>query len=343
MTAALNELNRGTYIEPTSMTVEQWLHIWFDEYACNSIKLSTKGSYDLYINKHIVPAIGNIKLSSLRPEMIQKLYNEKSENGRLDGKGGLNPKYIKNIHNMLHEALEQAVTNGIISLNATKATVLPKQTKKEMRVLSADEQKGLLSVISTERHGLIITLALATGMRLGELLGLQWKDIDFNKRSLSISRTVNRLKNFDDTIESKTSLVTSDPKTKSSIRLIPINDNILHELTLLNKAQKSERLSIGANYENQDFIFATQVGKPLDPRYVQDVFKRLIKKADINDANFHCLRRTFATRALEANVPAKIVSEILGHSSVGITLDLYSHVSLDTKRDAIEKISSFLQ
>ena len=280
------------------MTAAEWLNIWFDEYVRNSVKLSTMGSYDIYINKHIIPVIGNLTLHTLRPEIIQTLYNDKLENGRLDGKGGLNPKYIKNIHNMLHEALEQAVTNGIIPLNAAKATVLPKQTKKEMRVLSAEEQKSLLSVTSTERHGLIITLALATGMRLGELLGLQWKDVDFNKKSLPISRTVNRLQNFDDEIESKTSLVISDPKTKNSIRLIPIGDNILHELTLLNKTQKSERLSIGAIYENQDFIFATQIGKPLDPRYVQDVFKRLIKKADINDANSHCLRHTFATRAL---------------------------------------------
>lgn len=339
LTQALNDINKGLYINPNKSTLQDWLIFWINEYVENRVKLSTKVSYDLFINKHINPVIGYIPLSGLRGDIIQKFYNDKLRNGRLDHKGGLNPKTIKNMHNMLHEALEQALKNELIIKNPCKTVTLPKVIKKEMRVLSADEQQKLITIARTERLGVGIILTLFTGLRLGELLGLQWSDIDIKNGILLVRRTLNRLKTFDDNSDKKTSIVIGETKTLKSKRQIPLHEIMVEELKKFKILQRQEKLLAGELYENNDFIIANELGKCIEPRTYQDLFYKLIKKAEIAPANFHCLRHTFATRALERDVAAKTVSELLGHSNISTTLDLYSHVSHELKKSSIDKMA----
>jgi len=343
MTAALNDINSNTYTEPSKLTLEKWLNTWFNEYAVNSIKQSTRFSYETFITKHINPIIGKVKLQNLRPNIIQKFYNNKLENGRLDGKGGLSPKTIKNMHVMLHEALEQALKNGLVTRNVTNAVTLPKITKKEMRVLTVDEQNRLLKICNNENNGIFIILALSTGMRLGEILGLKWKDIDFENKLLKVKRTVNRLKNYNKEINSKTALIVNSPKTENSTRIIPLNDITLKYLKSFQIFQQEKFLKIDIQINNESFVFSNIFGNTGEPKTYQDIFIKLAKQANIDNVHIHCLRHTFATRALEEGIPAKTVSEILGHANVSTTLDLYSHVLLDTKRDAIEKMSKYIK
>ncbi len=343
MTAALNEINTNTYIEPSKLTLETWLNNWFNESSLNSIKQSTRVSYETFITKHISPVIGKIKLQNLRPDIIQKFYNDKLENGRLDGKGGLSPKTIKNIHVMLHEALEQALKNGLIARNVTEAVTLPKITKKEMRVLTSDEQSRLLKLCNNENNGIFVILALSTGMRLGEILGLKWEDINFKNKLLTVKRTVNRLKNYNSNIDSKTALIVNSPKTENSIRIIPLNEKILKCLKSYKTFQNEKYFKLGVHMEEDNFVFPNSLGNTGEPKTYQKIFTNLTKEANIENAHFHCLRHTFATRALEEGIPAKTVSEILGHANVSTTLDLYSHVLLDTKRNAIERMSKFIE
>ena len=343
MTAALNDINLNAYTEPSKLTLEMWLNTWLNEYALNSIKQSTRVSYETFITKHINPIIGKHKLQNLRPDIIQKFYNDKLENGRLDGKGGLSPKTIKNTHVMLHEALGQAFKNGLISRNVTEAVTLPKITKKEMRVLTSDEQSKLLKLCSNENNGIFIILALSTGMRLGEILGLQWKDIDFTNKLLTIKRTINRLKNYDSNIDAKTALIINSPKTENSIRVIPLNDKILKYLKSYKSFQTKKYFSVGIYIGQDTFVFPNSLGNTGEPKTYQKIFTAITKQADIKNVHFHCLRHTFATRALEEGIPAKTVSEILGHANVSTTLDLYSHVLLDTKRNAIERMNKFIE
>ena len=243
---------------------------------------------------------------------------------------------------MLHKALRQAVDNNLINRNPSESVSTPKITKKEMRVLSPDEHHRVLEASYKDRHGLIIRLGLATGMRLGELVATQWRDLDFAAGSLRISRSLGRLKNYDEDATTKTKIVIDEPKTKTSKRTIPLANETLQDLKAAKEAQDELAYQCGEGYNPQGFIFASPMGECIEPRTMQDAFKRVLAEAVVQDANFHALRHTFATRALEAGVPAKVVSEILGHASVGITLDLYSHVSLDTKRDAINRINAYV-
>lgn len=339
LTSTLHELSTGLYVEPAKITFSNWLDTWFKEYISNSVKHSTKVSYDTYITKHINPKLGHIQLKDLRADTLQKYYNEKHSSGRLDNKGGLNPKTIKNMHNMIHAALEQALKNNLVVRNVSEAVVLPKIKKREMRVLSPQEQKKLLEVARKNRLGMAIMLDLATGLRLGELLALQWKDIDMKTGILSVKRTINRLKSFENT-GSKTTIVIGEPKTKNSKRQIPLQAVILRELRIHRIRQKKERKAAFGKYENQDFVFASLLGNPIEPRTFQDIFHDMISTAGIENANFHSMRHTFATRALEAGIPAKTVSEILGHANISTTLDLYSHVSLDLKKQSMEKLAN---
>jgi len=335
VTQALNQINTGTYIETTNMTVAQWLDIWFTEYILPSVKHATHVNYDGIIHKHINPHLGHIKLADLRTDTIQSFYNAKSLNGRADGRGGLSPKSVKNIHSMLHKALDQALDNGLIAKNPSNAISLPKPKKtREMRVLTPDEHRQLVANSYDHDHGLVIRLALETGLRIGELLGLQWSDIDFTDSSLTIKRTINRLKSFDPNSTTKTVVVVSEPKTKNSLRTIPLSSTMLAELTQHRQAQ--ERII------KQAYIFINSNQNPFEARRMQKIFKDILHWAELKDINFHALRHTFATRALEANVPAKVVSEMLGHANISITLDTYSHVSLDSKRTALEQMNNYI-
>jgi integrase len=280
-------------------------------------------------------------IKDIRGEMIQKFYNDKLKNGRLDGKGGLSPKTIKNMHNMLHEALDQAYINDLIPRNPCKAVILPKIKKKEIRVLSPEEQQLLLSEARKERLGIGIVLDLFSGMRLGELLGLKWSNIDLTSGILTVKHTLNRLKNYEE--GSKTLIVLGDPKTEKSKRQIPLHKIMIDELKVYKDMQDQEKEKAEELYCDQGFFLCNELGYPIDPRTYQDLFKRLLKRAKIQNAHFHCLRHTFATRSLEKGIPAKTVSEILGHANISTTLDLYSHVSLDLKRESIDKLSDLFK
>lgn len=346
----LNDINNGMYIENTNITFGVWLDEWLEVYAKPSVKLSTYGSYEGYIRNHIKPEIGKIKLSALRADILQKFINQKLKNGRCDKvkdvntnklvtkKGGLSEKTIKNMYNMIHSALKQAYKNGLVNQNVSELITLPKQKRNEMRVLSLDEQKALQSAVRDERLGIGIILSLFTGIRLGELLGLKFNDIDFENKTITIRRTLNRLKVYDN-LDKKTDIVIGEPKTNKAKRVIPIQEFLIPLLKAHKAMLLTEQIKVANLYKNNGFVICNEFGNYIEPRTYQDFFKRMLKKSEIENTNFHTLRHTFATRALENGFDVKVLADILGHADASTTLNKYAHALPDHKKTSMEKLS----
>ncbi|WPX08229.1 tyrosine-type recombinase/integrase [Anaerocellum danielii] len=329
---ALNELKQGVLIAEGNITLEEWLRTWLWEYKRPQISESTFDDYESIIRNHINPVLGKYKLKDLRPEHLQHLYNEKF-------KAGLSPRRIKHIHTILHASLEQAIKSGLIVRNVSKATTLPKDTKeKEIRVLTLEEQKKLLEALEGERLKAAFILALTTGMRLGEILGLKWDRVDLENKQITVVRSLRRIKSRDNSeIKTKTVLTLKEVKSEKANRIIPIPDIAYEELLKYREQQEEEKNKAGSAYRDSGFVFTTEVGTPIEPRNFIRTFERIVKKAGL-DVNFHALRHTFATRLLEKNVHPKVVQELLGHSDITTTLNTYSHVLDTVKKEAIKEI-----
>ncbi len=346
----LNDIDNGIYIENTNITFGAWLDEWLEVYAKPSVKLSTYGSYEGYIRNHIKPEIGKVKLSVLRADMLQKFINQKLINGRCDKvkdvetkklvtrKGGLSEKTIKNMYNMIHSALKQAYKNGLVNQNVSELITLPKQKRNEMCVLTVDEQQALQTAVHGERLGIGILLSLFTGIRLGELLGLKFEDIDLDAKTITIRRTLNRLKVFDNP-DKKTDIVIGEPKTNKAKRVIPLQDFLIPLLKAHKAEIIKERFKASNLYKNDGFVICNEFGGYIEPRTYQDFFKRMLKKAEIKNTNFHTLRHTFATRALENGFDVKVLADILGHADASTTLNKYAHALPDHKKTSMEKLS----
>ena len=334
-------IQNGTYIIPRDHTLLEWLENWLTTYAYIKVRASTYASYQAYINNHIAPYIGGVKLQKLTTEQLQLFFNEKAKNGRLDGKGGLSPKTIRNLYNMLHEALQQAVTNKYLSVNVSEGVVLPSRQKPDIIVFKPEEQAAILEACKKERLGFAIELDFMTGLRIGELCALKWSDFDFTEKIFDVRRTLQRIQKKTSDIgekSAKTQIVEGDTKTKNGKRVIPITDVMYHKLMQHRSRQNFEKLRLGKGYADHGYVFANEFGYAVEPSYLRDVYERILKSAGVSHYKFHTIRHTFATRAIENGAPVKIVSEILGHSSVQLTMDVYCHPSVSAKRSVMEKL-----
>lgn len=339
----MRQINSNTYIEPSKVTLYEWLCEWLEIYCKPELRITTYVNYELYIEKHIKDTLGGYKLTALTTAIFQQYYNYKSENGRLDGAGGLSPKTLRNLHNMLHKALEQAVNLDMISKNPVTYAVLPKSQKKEMRYFTESEQRKLQEVIKGHRLEMPILLALYTGVRQGELLGLRWDNVHINlsgQSYIKIVETVYRIKNYGGGNEGKTSLIINKPKTRHSVRTIPLLPDIAKKLYDY-KMRQAEYLSANG-YPYIGYVFTTTIGTIMEPRDLQRDFKKILVQNDMRVINVHGLRHTFATRALESGMSPKTLSKILGHSSVGFTLDTYAHVTEELKTEEMAGMNNFL-
>lgn len=334
-----SEKLNGTYIEDKHITVGQWLDEFYRTHIVDRVKLSTQVNDESIIRHHLKPFIGRIKLCELKGRRVQQVYNQMLENGRVDGKGGLNPKTIRNIHITLHKALEQAVKDDLIIKNPLKSVTLPRMHKKAIQILTPEEQRRLNHVCFSHPWGMAVLLTLYTGMRKGELLGLTWDNIDFENNRLYVTKQLSRIKDYSKNAKAKTILgIMEDTKTKTSKRVIYIASVIMDELKKYKEQQEQEKLKWGEAYKHLNMVFCCEDGQYIDPGTFRDFYLRILKRAQIEPKTFHALRHTFATRALESNANIKTVSEILGHASIQITLDTYSHVSKELQEETMQKI-----
>lgn len=305
------------------------LYLWLENNKIK-LKLQTYADYKYMIESHILPWVGSIYISDVDSNYINSFLTSKFNDGRLDGKGGLSTSYIKKLSFILCSALDFAVKENYCS--PIRGDIIhPQNKKKELEVLSIAEQLILEQYIMTDfdERKLGVLLSLYAGLRIGEVCGLKWSDIDFQMQTIHVRHTVERIKNIDaDANDSKTKLVLGDAKTYSSDRIIPITPKLMSLLESY-KQNKNMFLLRGNSYEYTD------------PRTYQYSFQGYLKSCKLRPINYHALRHTFATRCIESGMDIKSLSEILGHASVNITLNTYVHSSLEHKRNQLQAMSVY--
>ncbi|MBA4550022.1 site-specific integrase [Thermoactinomyces intermedius] len=335
MAAKIHELNQGGLIEPAKITLEEYLKRWLEDYAKTNCAPRTYEGYEYIITRHLIPSLGKMTLDKLKPLHIQRYYSEKLSSGRTDGKGGLSARSVYHHHRVLHEALEQAVKWQVIAVNPVRAVSPPKPKRKQLTVLTRDEVLQLLKAAEGSKLYEPIFFAVNTGMRRGELFALRWSDVDFENQVISVRQTLYRTK-------SDGFAFRDAAKTDGSRRSVAVSGSIVNMLKRIKKEQAANKLALGPAYQDHDLIFCKDDGSPYNLDYVSRDFGRLVRKHNLPPIRFHDLRHTHATLLLQQGEHPKIVSERLGHSTITITMDLYSHVLPNMQKEAAQKLDDHL-
>ena len=301
-------------------TVGEWLVYWLENELLGSVKPSSYQTYVNLMNRHLLPALGSIRLSAVSPAVVNDFV------GHLE-QSGLSYSTVKGAYRLLCAAMRYALDEGKIVKNPCRKIRIQRPEQTEQRVLTRAEQEMLRN--SASDSDLPTILSLYTGMRLGEVCALKWSDIDWEKKTITVRRTAQRIVRSRSSEEGKkTMLMIGTPKSMRSHRVIPVPDFVLAQLKKLMKADAADA-----------FVFGVS-SRAAEPRTIQRRFKCLMEKLDISGVHFHTLRHSFATRLLELGVDVKTVSVLLGHGSVRTTLDFYAHSLIDQQRAAMELLAA---
>lgn len=314
-------------IKAGQYTLGQWMDVWFENYAKLKVRPSSHQTYEGYIKNHIKPNIGDISLNKLTSLALQKFYKKLLTGGRVERveakkqPKGLSAKTIRNINQIISSALKLAIEQDLISKNPADACALPKVEHKEMKTISAEDLAAFLREAKATGVYEMYYVALATGLRRGELLGLKWEDVDWKQGLIRVRRQVARING---------EIVEAPLKTKNSYRVVSISQETMEVL----KQQKAK--------SGDQYVFPSPNGGPISPDSVNNMLHRVLERAGLPKVRFHDLRHTFATLALQNGVDIKTVSGMLGHYSAGFTLDTYAHVTTASQKEAANTMGSVL-
>lgn len=326
---AIEHARQVDVVKSGKYTFGQWMDLWYESFCVIHVRPSSHQAYRGYIKNHIKPHLGRVKLEALTMLQLQRFYSKLLASGRVDRieaanqPKGLSPKTVRNLHNVIHEALNKAVMEKLIPTNPADGCMLPRVEHKEMKTLDLTQldqffqearNSGVFEQYYTE---------LATGLRRGELLGLKWTDINYEARTISIRRQIQRLEG----------VVQEAPlKTKNAYRSIAVSQELLDIL----RAKQEEE-----NGRSQ-YVFSSPTGGPISPDSVLHMLHRVLHRAGLEQLRYHDLRHSFATLALQNGVDVKTLSSMLGHYSAGFTLDTYAHVTTSMQHEAAAKVGGFL-
>ncbi|KSV57374.1 tyrosine-type recombinase/integrase [Acetivibrio ethanolgignens] len=353
MADARYELEHGIYGTGLDITLNHWFDVWMKEYKLLTVKNSTILLYSLNYERYVKESIGGYLLKDIKTIHIQRIYNEMHRQG-------LSLGTIQIVNSVLNNLFSQAVKNDYLMKNPCMGAILPKGEKREQRVLTFYEQTLFLAAIAGNFYEPLFQIALCTGLRIGELSALTWDDVDFEKKNLSVLRTLLYQKDYR---TGEYGFRFQTPKSGSSKRIVPL---IPDAVEILKKHRKAQKLYIMENQiewkpvdEMDNLIFTTRHGTPVQEGHmvkrlavVTDIMNRLEKEIAVKENRMPCiienitphtLRHSFATRAFENGLAPKTVQELLGHSNMNITMDLYTHVTYDTKKREMEKMSKILK
>lgn len=331
--AATSSLDDGTYSAPSKMTVGQWLDIWASEYL-GGVKPLTVISYTSQIRNRIKPALGAIRLDALNAHTIQSFYNNLGK--PKEDKPGLSPKTVKNIHGILHKALQQAVMIGYIRFNPTDACTLPRMQRREIKPLDEAESKSFLQAIQGHRFETLFTVTLFTGMREGEVLGLLWECIDFEHGTIFIDKQLQRE-------QVKGGRYIFAPLKNDNARTITPAPWVMQLLRSHRASQTEQRMKYADVWENSGLVFTDELGHHLAIHTVYKDFKAIAVSIGRPDARFHDLRHSYAVAAIRSGDDIKTVQGNLGHATAAFTLDVYGHVTDQMKQESASRMESYIK
>jgi integrase len=296
----------------------------------STVRPSTYQSYEQIVRTHILSRIGGVALKAIAPTTLNQMYADLLDDGRLDGRGGLSPKSVRNIHVVIHKALKDAVGWDLLARNPADLANPPRIVRVPAKTWNVEQLSSFLTLVRGHRLGAAFRLAALTGMRRGEVLGLRWSDVDFATARLSIQRA---------RLSVAYEVILSEPKTTKSRRSIALDAQTVAELRNHRKRQLEERLAAGKLWHDSDDLFSDELGRPIHPDRFTKMFVKLVESSGIERLTPHGLRHTHATIALQADRNAKVISERLGHSNVSTTLDIYSHVVPEMEQDVADTVA----
>lgn len=331
---SLYEQQRGTLPTTSQQTVEHFITDWLENTHKRRIRPRTYERYREAIHLHIIPAIGRYQLQKLTPQQVQAFYAKEERNG-------LAPATIIYYHSVLHNALDTAVKWGFINRNVCDVVSPPRKKRFEIQPLNTAQVQTFLASLSGGKWEALFTLAIVTGLRRGEILALKWQDINFDTNTLQVRRLLSRVPT--DTPNRQHVYVEAEPKTQKSRRNVVIAPLAIVALKKHQMQQTEVRRQAGKDWLENDYVFCTSCGNHLGPNYVVDVLKKLLKQAGLPNIRFHDLRHSAASLLLSLGTHPKIVQELLGHTQISMTMDIYSHVLPGMQQEAMNKLSEALE
>lgn len=323
----LRELEQGTLATGPQRKLKDYLEDWLENVHKDNVRLTTYVKYKKQI-KYVVAELGEVWLQKLTPEQVRRFYTKlgkkKEEGGR-----GLSSKTIHEVHGLLHLALKNAVRWGYVSRNVCDLVEPPRIVSREATPLTLEQAQALLEKVREHRLEVLLTVAVVTGMRRGELLALRWSHVDLNRRLLLVLRTVDYIPKY--------GYVETEPKTSAGKRQIILPDFLVALLRQHRAGLLEQQLKLGDAWENYDLVFPNLHGTYFNPGYLDKLFARLLREADVPHMHFHDLRHSAATILLSMGVNIKVIQELLGHSDIAITLRVYGHLLPSMQGQAVEK------
>jgi integrase len=311
-------------------TVAQFLQDWLENSVKPSVRPLTHEQYRQHVKLYLAPLLGHHRLSKLAPQHVRAFLKRKLEDV-------LSPRTVQLSLVILRRSLGQAVKDGLTGRNVAKLVDGPRVRHFEGQTLSPEDARALLDAAKGERFEALYTAALAVGLRMGEALGLRWQDVNLDRRSLTVNRILERIgRGHGSTLQ----LV--EPKTSRSRRTVNLSEAAVRALRAHKVRQLEERLAAGLRWQDSGLVFPNSLGKPLDPHELHNGFKALLTKAGLPNIRFHDLRHSAASLMLAQGIPLRSIQDILGHSSIALTANLYAHVGEQLRREAADAMDAVL-
>jgi integrase len=325
-------MQRGMYLEPTKVTVGQMLEQWL-EHSKQRVSPKSHERYSEIVRKNIVPLLGALPLSKLRPVDISSSYAKALAGGRRDGSGGPSPGTVHYMHRLLKQALGQAVRWQLLARNPTEALSGPKVERSALNTYDVAQTAELLDVTRETRLHVPVMLAVLCGLRRGEIAALRWRNVDLVSGQLSIVQSAE---------QTRSGVRYKEPKSGRA-RTVALSSLVVEALRAHKARQAEEMLRLGVPQSGATVVYGREDGEPVQPRSLSHAWQQMLARSRLPRIRFHDLRHAHATHLLASGVHPKVASERLGHSKVGITLDLYSHVLPGMQADAAARVDDVVR